>query len=859
MADRYAPQTIERKWQAQWDAEGLYRCDLNAPAPKHYALVMFPYTSGDLHIGHWYNFAPADAHARYKRMRGYNVFLPIGFDAFGLPAEEAAIKRGTHPFVWTRDNIERMADQLKTIGGMYDWSHTLATCYPDYYRWNQWLFLQFLERGLAYRAKAAANWCPHCQTVLANEQVLDGACERCGTPVVRRDLEQWFFRITNYAEELLDFAALEWPERVVTMQRNWIGRSTGVEFRLAVDAHPGTEIAVFTTRIDTVFGMTYVVLAPEHPLVDQLTTPENRTKVAAYQEYARRQSEIERLSLEKDKTGEFLGSYAINPFNGERVPIWIADYVLTTYGTGAIMAVPGHDERDFAFAQKFGLPIREVIRGPAAAPPSPPNPGGERAGATAVAGDRTEPAEPAAGLPPSIGGAGGGPLPALYTGAGVMVDSGPFTGLPSEEGKERLADWLEERGLGTRTVNYRLRDWLISRQRYWGTPIPIVYCPTCGAVPVPESDLPILLPEDAEFRPTGESPLKLSESFVNVACPKCGRPAQRETDTMDTFVDSSWYFLRYLDPRDAERPFRKELADRWCPVDQYMGGVEHAVMHLLYSRFFTKVLRDLGLLEFGEPFKRLYNQGIILGEDNEKMSKSRGNVVNPDDYVAQVGADTVRVFLMFLGPWSGGGPWNTQGIQGPWRFLNSVWDLAAETAENGAPSRNGGGSPAGAQQADADLQRLMHKTTKLVTERYEAFQYNTTVSELMSYRNELQKLRGKVAPALWREAIERLLLLLAPAAPHMTEELWHRLGHDQSIHLQAWPTYDEALTVETQVTVVVQVNGKVRDQLSLAPGLSEDEVRPLVLERAKVREQLNGHDIVKWIYVPNRLVNLVVK
>ncbi len=819
MADRYAPQTIERKWQARWDAEGLYRCDLNASAPKHYALVMFPYTSGDLHIGHWYNFAPADAHARFKRMRGYNVFLPIGFDAFGLPAEEAAIKRGIHPFVWTRDNIERMTAQLKTIGGMYDWSHSLATCYPDYYRWNQWLFLQFYKQGLAYRAKAPANWCPHCQTVLANEQVLEGACERCGTPVIRRDLEQWFFRITNYAEELLDFSELEWPERVVAMQRNWIGRSTGVEFRLGVAEQPGTEIAVFTTRIDTVFGMTYVVLAPEHPLVEQLTVPEQRAAVAAYQEQARRQSEIERLSLEKDKTGVPLGTHAINPFNGERVPIWIADYVLTTYGTGAIMAVPGHDERDFAFAQKFGLPIREVIR-PA---------------------DKTDDA----------------PLAEAYTGPGVMVNSGPFNGLPSEEGKARLAEWLEERGLGRRTVNYRLRDWLISRQRYWGTPIPIIYCPTCGTMPVPEADLPVLLPEDAEFRPTGESPLKLSPSFVNVACPRCGGPAQRETDTMDTFVDSSWYFLRYLDPHDAARPFPQELADRWCPVDQYMGGVEHAVMHLLYARFFTRVLRDLGLVSFSEPFKRLYNQGIILGEDNEKMSKSRGNVVNPDDYVAQFGADTVRVFLMFLGPWYGGGPWNTQGIQGPWRFLNSVWDLAAETAEGPHPGPLPGG--AGESGADAELRRLMHKTTRTATERYEAFQYNTTISELMSYRNELQKLRGKVAPALWREAIERLLLLLAPAAPHLTEELWHRLGHEQSIHLQAWPTWDEALTVETEVPLVVQVNGKVRDQFAVRPGLSEDEARPLVLERPKIREQVNGRQIVKWIYVPNRLVNLVVK
>ncbi len=813
MADKYNPREIEPKWQARWEAAGLYRVDLHAPAPKYYALVMFPYTSGDLHIGHWYNFAPADTHARYKRMRGYNVFLPIGFDAFGLPAEEAAIKHGIHPYVWTRQNIERMTAQLKSMGAMYDWSHSLATCDPEYYRWNQWFFLQFYKRGLAYRAKAPANWCSHCQTVLANEQVLDGLCERCGTPVIRRDLEQWFFRITAYAEELLDFSELEWPERVITMQRNWIGRSEGVEFRLAVEGHPGVEIAVFTTRIDTVYGMTYVVLAPEHPLVEQLTVPAQRAAVAAYQEQARRQSEIERLSLEREKTGVPLGTYAINPFNGERVPIWIADYVLLTYGTGAIMAVPAHDERDFAFAQKFGLPIREVIRPPG----------------------QTEAA----------------PLTAAYVEPGIMVNSGPFDGLPSEEAKERMADWLEARGLGQRKVNYRLRDWLISRQRYWGTPIPIIYCSRCGTVPVPEHDLPVRLPPDAEFRPTGESPLKYHTAFVNTTCPQCGGPAQRETDTMDTFVDSSWYFLRYLDPHLRDAPFPQELAARWCPVDQYMGGVEHAVMHLLYARFFTRVLRDLGLVQFNEPFKRLFNQGIILGEDNEKMSKSRGNVVNPDDYVQQLGADTVRTYLMLLGPWSAGGAWSSKGIQGPWRFLNSVWDLVVETLEQPPP-------PTGEPEADTELLRQMHKTTKVVTERLEAFQFNTMLAELHSYRNTLQRLRGRVSAPLWREALERLVVLLAPSAPHLAEELWHRLGHEQSVHLQPWPTWDEALTVEERVNIVIQVNGKVRDQIAVRPGLSEQEIRPLVLERPKIRALLNGREVRRLIYVPDRLVNLVV-
>jgi leucyl-tRNA synthetase len=814
MAERYNPQAIERKWQARWEADGLYRTSLTDADKKYYALVMFPYTSGDLHIGHWYNFAPADARARYMRMRGHDVFLPIGFDAFGLPAEEAAIKNSIHPYTWTRQNIERMAAQLKNIGGMYDWSHTLATCDPDYYRWNQWFFLKFYERGLAYREKAAANWCPHCQTVLANEQVVDGACERCGTAVTRRDLEQWFFRITAYADELLDFSQIDWPERVMAMQRNWIGRSTGVEFRLAVAEHPSVEIPVFTTRIDTVYGMTYVVLAPEHSLVEQLTVPTQRAAVEVYQEQARLASEIERLSTEREKTGVPLGTFAVNPFDGERVPIWVADYVLSTYGTGAIMAVPGHDERDFAFAQKFGLPIREVIR----------------------------PADKPAGAP----------LTEPYSGPGLMVNSGPWDGLPSEEGKERLADWLEERGLGGRKVNYRLRDWLISRQRYWGTPIPIIYCPACGAVPVPEADLPVRLPEDAEFRPTGESPLLYNEAFVNVACPRCGEPARRETDTMDTFVDSSWYFLRYLAPELADAPFPSELSDRWCPVDQYMGGVEHAVMHLLYARFFTRVLRDLGLVRFSEPFRRLFNQGIILGEDNEKMSKSRGNVVNPDDYVAQMGADTVRAYLMFLGPWSGGGPWNSQGIQGPYRFLNTVWELVTGALEQPPPAR-------GDAAADAELARLAHKSTKIVTERYEGFQYNTMLAELHTYRNGLQRLRGRVSARVWRDALERLVLMLAPAAPHLAEELWHRLGHETSVHLQSWPTWDEALTVEEQVVLVIQINGKVRDQIEVAPGLSEADVRPLVLGQPKVQALLNGHEVVRLIYVPNKLVNLVIK
>ncbi|HEX9015128.1 MAG TPA: leucine--tRNA ligase, partial [Chloroflexota bacterium] len=685
--ERYNPAEIERKWQAAWEESGIYRVSEDASRPKHYALVMFPYTSGDLHVGHWYNFAIADVHARYKRMRGFNVFEPIGFDAFGLPAEEAAVKNGINPADWTIGNIENMTRQLKTIGNMYDWSRSLATCYPEYYRWNQWFFVQFFKRGLAYRAKAPANWCPHCETTLANEQVEDGLCWRCGTPVTRRDLEQWFFKITAYADELLNFDEIEWPERVVTMQRNWIGRSEGVQFRMQV-ADSDESFEVFTTRPDTVFGITYAVLAPEHPLVEKLTAPDRRAEVEAYVDQTRRESEIERLSTDKEKTGVFIGAYAVNPVNGDRVPIWIADYVLGTYGTGAIMAVPGHDERDFEFAKRMALPIIEVI-----------SPTGEQAGE----------------------------LQAAYVEPGVMVNSGPFTGTPSVEGKGKIAQYFEERGIGRRTVNYRIRDWLISRQRYWGTPIPMVYCEECGTVPVPEEQLPVLLPryEGMEFQ-ARINPMRSDEAFINTTCPNCGGPARRETDTMDTFMDSSWYFIRYTDPHYSEGPFDPAKSSYWMPVDQYMGGVEHAVMHLLYSRFFQRVLRDMGLTEYGEPFTRLFNQGIILGPDGFRMSKSRGNVVNPDDYVKTMGADTVRCYLMFIGPWDSGGPWSASGISGVHKFLNRVWGLVTQ----GPPSR---GKSEATAEADRNLTRAMHKTIKAVTDDMEKFRFNTMLAKMMEY------------------------------------------------------------------------------------------------------------------------------
>ncbi|MBM4432673.1 MAG: leucine--tRNA ligase, partial [Chloroflexi bacterium] len=637
MTVEYNPQEIEKKWQQKWAEDRLYEVGEDSKKPKWYALTMFPYTSGDLHIGHWYAMAPSDVYARFKRMQGYNVLHPMGFDAFGLPAENAAIKRGIHPYVWTMQNIDRMRRQLKSIGAIYDWSREVVTCLPEYYKWTQWFFLKLYEHGLAYRAKAPVNWCPRCQTVLANEQVVEGFCERCGAAVTRRDLEQWFFRITKYADELMEHKDIDWPERIKIMQRNWVGKSEGTEVSFKLD-HPGVkekEIKVFTTRPDTTFGVTFMVLAPEHPLVAKLTLPEKRKEVEEYIAKSRRETEVERLSTEKEKDGVFIGAYVVNRLNGERVPIWIADYVLLSYGTGAVMGVPAHDERDFIFAKKYGLPIRVVI--------APPEWKGEE-------------------------------LEEAYIEAGTMVNSGQFNGLPSEQGMEAISDFLQKKGWGKRTVSYKLRDWLISRQRYWGAPIPMVYCSKCGIVPVPEKDLPVLLPEDAEFKPTGESPLKYNEKFVNTTCPKCSRPAKRETDTMDTFMCSSWYFLRYASPHFAKAAFDAEKLKYWLPVDIYTGGAEHAVMHLFYARFFTKALRDMGLINFGEPFTRLFNQGVIIAE-KQKMSKSRGNVITPDEYVSEQGADVVRAYLMFVGPWEQGGEWDDSGISGISRWFNRLREL----------------------------------------------------------------------------------------------------------------------------------------------------------------------------------------
>jgi leucyl-tRNA synthetase len=817
----FDPAEFEPKWRARWEEDRLYEADEDDTSkPRWYALSMFPYTSGDLHVGHWYAEAPADAHARYMRMRGYNVLRPMGFDSFGLPAENAAIERDIHPYRWTMDNIDRMRAQMKTLGAIFDWRREVITCQPDYYRWNQWFFLKFFDKGLAYRGRAPVNWCDHCQTSLAREQVQDdGTCERCGTVVYQRDLDQWFFRITDYAEELLDHSKIDWPDKINLMQRNWIGKSEGAEiaFDLDVAGVAERELRVFTTRPDTIYGVTFLVLAPEHPLVSQLTTPENRARVEESVAAARRQTEIKRLSTDQEKSGVPLGTYCVNPLNGKRVALWIADYVLVSYGTGIVMGVPAHDQRDFEFAKKYDVPVPIVI------------------------------------APPDWDGA---PLDAAWTDPGMMINSGPFDGTSSREGIAAVTRYIEERGWGKGTVTYRLRDWLVSRQRYWGTPIPIVHCPECGIVPVPEEQLPVLLPEDAEFHPTGESPLKYHNEFLHTTCPQCGRDAERETDTMDTFVDSSWYQFRYanLNTRDVA-PFDPESLKRWCPIDIYTGGAEHAVMHLLYSRFFTKALRDLGLVPFDEPFKRLFNQGTILADDNEKMSKSRGNVINPDDQVAMLGADAVRAFLMFVGPWDQGGRWNTQGIRGISRWFNRIWDLAELR-------RGPEEAPAQGDIAE-DLLRETHRTIRKVDDDLGGFRFNTAIAALMTLTNSLarhaENSEATARTPEWRKAYDSLIVLLAPIAPHLTEELWEAIGHQYSVHNQVWPSWDERYVAQQEVTLVIQVDGKLRDRLTVSANVSEDDAQLAALASAKVRSALGDSVPRRVIYVPGRLINIVTR
>jgi leucyl-tRNA synthetase len=816
---KYNPKEIESKWQQRWEEEGLYHASDDSPKPRFYNLVMFPYPSGDLHMGHWYNYSPFDAYGRFKRMQGYNVMQPMGFDAFGLPAENAAIKRGIQAHTWTLANIENMRRQLRIMGAQWDWEREVVTCLPDYYKWTQWLFLQFFKHGLAYRTKAPANWCPNCNTTLANEQVLaDGTCERCGTVVVRKEIDQWLLRISSYAEELLKFEEIEWPEKTMTMQRNWIGRSEGAEIRFFIEIDgKKEEIPVFTTRPDTVYGVTFFVLAPEHPWVEKVTTTDQKAIVDAYVDEARHMTEIERMSTEKEKTGVFTGGYVTNPVNGEQVPVWIADYVLMGYGAGAIMGVPAHDQRDFEFARKFGLPIREVIRS-----------------------EDEEPSDPATWTEPKEA-------------LGVMVNSGPFDGTPGTEAIAKVTAFLEERGIGKFAVSYRLRDWLISRQRYWGAPIPIVYCPEDGMVPVPEDQLPVYLPDNVQFKSTGESPLRYEPGFLNTNCPVCGGPATREADTMDTFICSSWYYLRYADPHNDEQAWSQEKIQRWLPVDQYVGGVEHAILHLLYARFFTKALRDMGYLNFSEPFKRLFHQGMVLGADGQKMSKSRGNVEAPDEYVEKYGADTVRCYMMFIGPFDAGGSFKAENLEGVWRFLNRVWGVVTDAWVENPTSEETNESRA--------IERLRHKTIKRVTEDLSHFRFNTALAALMECNNVLVKQQNEpvARSAAYRRALETIMQLLAPMAPHITEELWQQTGHSGSIHMTDWPSYDEALTADESFTLVVQVNGKVRDRIEVASDISEGEVRKLALSNAKVLSFVGEATVQKVIYVPGRLVNIVVR
>ncbi len=838
--ERYDPTAVEPRWQAEWTAANVDQTNLADPdRRKFYLLTMYPYPSGDLHIGHWYIVTPTDAIARFRRMHGDNVFLPIGFDAFGLPAENAAIARGVNPREWTMRNIENMRRQFRTMGATLDWSAEVVTCEPEYYRWNQWIFLQFLKAGLAYRQKSSVDWCPNDGT-LAREQVegADRHCWRCGLPVEKRDLEQWYLRITKYADELLDFSGINWPDSIRIAQTNWIGRSEGAEivFTTAPDDHQpgGDELRVFTTRPDTLFGATFMVLAPEHPLVARLTAPAQQAAVSDYVVQAGRRTEIERLSTDREKTGVAIGADAINPVNGERIPIFVADYVLASYGTGAIMAVPAHDERDFAFARAFNLPIRQVV-------------------APAQHDDVVALLEAYVAHSPDE----------------RLINSGPYTDQPAPRGGKAIVEALEREAKGRHTVTYRLRDWLMSRQRYWGTPIPVIYCETDGIVPVPEESLPVLLPETVDYRGRGENPLNNDASFVNVTCPTCGKPARRETDTMDTFIDSSWYWYRYLAPHNDHIAIDRGLEDLWCPVDQYTGGAEHAVMHLLYSRFFTKGLADLGLVDEREPFRRLFNQGQILGADGERMSKSRGNVQDPDELVARYGADTVRLFLMFMGPWDQGGPWSPTGIGGVSRFLNRVWTLTLDPTGTEPGDPESGHLPAGQDYATADrlIRMTAHRTLRAVTDEYADFRFNTMVAHLMELANLLMRYRGSevVQAPSWDEAVRLLLLMLAPAAPHITEELWSRRlaaagAPWTSIHAESWPEWDTTAVEADEREIPIQVNGKIRDKVMVPTGISDIELEQVVLARSRIQELLGDRRPDRVIIAGGgRLVNIVIK
>jgi len=819
---KYTPNEIEQKWQSVWDAEKTFRAAEDAEKKKYYLLEMFPYPSGRIHMGHVRNYSIGDVIGRFKRMRGFNVMHPMGWDAFGMPAENAAIQNNSHPATWTYENIAYMRNQIKKMGFSYDWDRELATCDLDYYRWEQKLFLEMYAKGLAYKKTSYVNWCPKCETVLANEQVEDGGCWRCSSDVTQKELDSWFFRITDYAEELLENTnnLPGWPERVLVMQRNWIGKSYGCEIDFPLE-NSTESIRVFTTRQDTVFGATFMSLAPEHPRAMALATPDHRDAVAAFIEKIKKTDRLKRTAEDFEKEGVFTGSYCINPLTQQRMPLFLANFVLMDYGTGAVMAVPTHDQRDFEFAKKYDLPLKVVIQ-----------PVDALLDAASMAEAFTEP--------------------------GMMVNSGQFDGMKSDEAKEKIADFLQSQGFGTKTVNFRLRDWGISRQRYWGNPIPIIYCDSCGVVPVPETDLPVVLPKDVVFSGEGGSPLARTESFVFCSCPLCGKPGRRETDTMDTFVQSSWYFLRYCCPDFKDGILDRNRVDYWMSVDQYIGGIEHAVLHLLYARFFTKVLRDLGHISADEPFVNLLTQGMVI-KDGAKMSKSKGNVVDPDALISRYGADTARLFSLFAAPPEKDLDWNDQGVDGSFRFLNRIWKLVHDRLDliKGA----GAVSVADLTPDERALRRAVHKTIRKVTEDLEErFHFNTAIAAVMELLNTLQpaELASPQFAAVMKEALQSVILLMAPFVPHVTEELWQRLGQCSRLSTASWPDYDRDAVIDEEVVMVVQVNGKLRSKITMPAGSDEDELKARALADEKVAPFLEGVTIRKVICVQGKLVNIVV-
>ena len=813
---------IEKKWQQKWEETHIYEAQRDESKPKKYVLEMFPYPSGRLHMGHVRNYTLGDVVARYYWRLGYNVLHPMGWDAFGLPAENAAIKHGIHPKRWTYDNIDNMRKQLKRMGISYDWNREITTCDPEYYKWTQWIFLKLYEKGLAYKKKAKVNWCPNCKTVLANEQVVDGKCYRCGTPVVKKEIEQWFFKITAYADRLLeDLDKLDWPERVVVQQKNWIGKSKGTKVRFKLEDFDDY-VEIFTTRIDTIYGVTFMAIAPEHPLVEKLVkgTPYEE-EVMAFKEKVMNMSDIERMSTTLEREGIFTGRYAINPYNGDRVPIWVGNYVLVDYGTGAIMAVPAHDERDYDFAKKYNLPMKVVI-------------------------------VPEEGEWDFDKGA--------YTEPGILVNSGPFSGMKSEEAKEALTKYAEEKGFGERSYMYRIRDWLISRQRYWGAPIPVVYCEKCGVVPVPEDQLPVKLPEVVDFEPKGAiSPLATSKEFVETTCPICGGPARRETDTMDTFVDSSWYFLRYPSPHSEDKPFEEEDVKYWMPVDEYIGGAEHAVLHLLYARFINKFLYDIGYSPVDEPFQHLFTQGMVL-KDGAKMSKSLGNIVDPDEMMQRYGADTTRMYTLFAAPPERDFDWKEEGIEGVFRFLKRVWNTINDLID----SVDDFDKELPPEDTWTDKEKELIRKTHWLIYRVEYdmkdnFRFNTAIAAMMEYMNLFQKTHKDVRPEVAVFGAKTFVQVMAPFAPHITEELWERMKQPYSIHTSPWPRYDEKYLKTDTITVVVQVNGKVRGKIDVDAEISKDEILKLAKDIPNVKKFLDGKQVVKEIYVKGKLVNFVVK